>query len=74
MCAPSPKQNHSLCGEVVCEELKVFAVMKHVECGLTHGPDSGGCCVTPRLFNGSLLPVIDLDNVTLRLQHLSAAS
>lgn len=42
--------------------------------GVTHGPDSGGCCVTPRLLNGSLLPFIDLDNVTLRLHHLSTAS
>lgn len=42
--------------------------------GVTHGAlSSGGCCVTPRLFNGSLfLPVID--SADLRLQHLSAAS
>lgn len=56
-----------------CEELKVFAVMKRVELGVTHGPGSGGCCVTPRLFNGSVWLVMDLDDVTPELRHPSAA-
>lgn len=52
----------------------MFAVMKHVELGVTHGPGTSGCCVTPRLFNRSVWLVIDLDDVTLELQHLSAGS
>lgn len=52
----------------------MFAVMKRVELSVTHGPGSSGCCVTPRLFNGSVWLVIDLDDVTPELQHLRAAS
>lgn len=51
----------------------MFAAMKHVVLGVTHGLGFSGCCVTPRLFNRTAWRVLDLDDVTLVFQHLGAA-